>query len=569
MAPIGVGATNTLDRIASSLGGMGPVEPQFQACLDVPNAGVLLALPALLSNGLLRHTDTLFQLPRGFYSLYTIFLLAAFMLLARIKSAEGLRYCAPGEWGKLLGLDRIPEVKTIRDKITYLAKEGKAKEWGSLLCQDWMKENPEAAYFLYIDGHVRVYHGKKANLPKHYVARQKLCLNATCDYWVNSMDGNPFFLISKDADPGLLKVLEHEIVPTLEQTIPNQPTKAQLEKDPLLHRFVLVFDREGYSPGFMKRMREKRIACLTYNKYPKEEWPEKEFSLQKVILATGEEVEMFLAEREITLDHSLKVHEVRKLMEGGHQTAIISTAYCLDIRTKAARMFARWSQENFFKYMRQNYNLDKLAEYTVEEAPEATVVVNPKYRQLDSEIRKKTMLLQRKLAAFASITIEGEIEKEKIERYQEKRASLQEKIAIDQKEIETLKMARKTTEKHITLAELPKEERIHRLGSHSKDLLDTIKMIAYRAETAMVNIVRELMSREDDCRAFVKSLYQMEGDIIPEQEKGMLRIRLHRMASRSADEVVQKLCDILNEASIVYPGSNLRIFYEMVSGRNP
>jgi hypothetical protein len=191
------------------------------------------------------------------------------MLLARIKSAEGLRYCAPGEWGKLLGLDRIPEVKTFREKVGYLAKTGKVKEWGAEICQDWMNEHPEHAASLYIDGHVRVYHGNHANIPKHYVARQKLCLRATCDYWVNDLEGKPFFVIPKDIDPGLLNVLENEIVPRAIKEVPKQPTEEELTKDPLLHRFILIFDREGYSPEFMLRMLKQRVACMTYSYFLK------------------------------------------------------------------------------------------------------------------------------------------------------------------------------------------------------------------------------------------------------------------------------------------------------------
>ena len=565
VAPIGVGATDTLGRLASSLGKMGPTEIQFIPCVDVPNAGVLLALPALLANGLLRHTDKLFQLPKGFYGLYTVFLLTAFMLLSRIKSIEGLRYRAPGEWGKLLGMDRIPEVKTVREKIACLAQDGKVKEWSAALCDDWMNENPEHAAFIYIDGHVRVYHGEKANIPKHYVSRQKLCLHATCDYWVNAMNGNPFFLIPKDVDPGLLSVLENEIVPRLEKSIPKQPTKDQLQNDPHLHRFVLVFDREGYSPEFMLRMKILRIACLTYNKHPKEDWPKEEFFPKKVILVSGEIIEMQLAERGILLGGKVWVRELRRLMQGGHQTSIITTAYRLDLEALASGMFARWSQENFFKYMRQHFSLDRLAEYSVREITAATKVVNPKHRSLDGEIRKKVTLQNRQLVRFGAITIEGEIEAKKIEEYQKKKAELQDKIATDQNEIEKLKKERKEIPKHIQLAELPEEERFQSLCTASKDLLDTIKMIAYRSETAMVNILRESMSRDDDARSFVRCLYQTEGDIIPNEEKGIMTVRLHHMANRSFDATAKQLCIVLNESETIFPGTKLRVVYEMVS----
>ena len=215
--------------------------------------------------------------------------------------------------------------------------------------------------------------------------------------------------------------------------------------------------------------------------------------------------------------------------------------------------------------MRQHFNLDRLADYDISEMPGTTKVVNPKHRCLDGEVRKKVGLLNRKLVKFGSITIEGEIEAEKIERCQKQKAELQEEITAAQKEIERLKVERKETPKHIQLSELPKEERFQRLSAQSKDLLDTVKMIAYRSETAMVNILREFMSREDDARSFVRCLYQTEGDIIPDEGQGILRIRLHHMASRSADETAKQLCTVLNESKTIFPGTKLRLVYEMVS----
>ncbi len=263
-----MGATDTEGRLLASIFKSGPVDPNFSNCLDVPNGGVLLGLPGLLSMGLLRHTRKYFQLPDGYYGIDSIFLLLAFMALARIKTIESLRYCSPGEWGKLLGLDRIPEAKTLREKVHLLTQDGQASQWGGELSHDWMKMYPESTGALYIDGHVRVYNGRQTELPRHYVARQKLCLRATTDYWVNAMDGQPFFMVNKAVDPGLLTVLEEEIVPRLEREIPYQPRLFDLEEEKFVPRFTLVFDREGYSPGFMLRMWKKRIGCLTYRKYP-------------------------------------------------------------------------------------------------------------------------------------------------------------------------------------------------------------------------------------------------------------------------------------------------------------
>ena len=101
-AELGMGATDTVGRMAVSLGLAGPAEIVFQPSFDTVNAGVLLSLPALLAVGLLHETDKQFQMSKGYYRVKSIFLLLAFMALSRLKTVESLRYSAPGEWGKLL-----------------------------------------------------------------------------------------------------------------------------------------------------------------------------------------------------------------------------------------------------------------------------------------------------------------------------------------------------------------------------------------------------------------------------------------------------------------------------------
>jgi hypothetical protein len=565
---MGRGATAVMERLAASLGELDEAKPRFEAALDIPRGGVLLALPALMVSGLLRHADKYFRLPAGFYGLKTIFLLLAFMALARLKSIEALRYYAPGEWGKLIGLDRAPEVRTLRTKLKHLAEQEQAFSWSAELCKEWMAETPEEAAVLYVDGHVRVYYGNAKRLPKHYVARERLCLSATADYWVNAMDGKPFFVVSQAVDPGMLQVLEHEIVPRLEKDVPNQPTPEELDADRLLHRFTVVFDREGYSPNFFLKMKERRIACLTYHKFPGDDWPEDEFFPTKVRLASGEETTIRLAERAILLGNQLWVREFRKLSESGHQASVISTDFKSPAARLAPAMFARWSQENFFRYMRQSYNLDGLVDYGTDLVPETTVVVNPAYRALDGEVRKKVGILSRKIAEFGAINLEGDIEPRKVEAYSRRKAELQEAIGQLQKEVDELKAQRKATQRHIPFKELPPEAQFDRLSTQSKHLIDTIKMIAYRAETAMAQIVRQKMSRHDDARSLLRAIYSTEVDLLPDLQAKTLTIRLHPLANSSSDEALRHLCAELNSTETVFPGTDLRLIYELVSSEN-
>jgi hypothetical protein len=173
-----------MDRVAASVGMLNGAAIEFERVQDVPDGGVLLVLPALLLLGLLSKSRENFSMSEGFYPLESIFLVLALMALGRIPSLEALRYEAPGEWGKLIGLDRIPEVRTLRQKVTELCAEpGNAQRWSSALAKQWMAEQPESAGVFYADGHVRVYHGKLTDLPRRYVARERLCLRGTTDYW--------------------------------------------------------------------------------------------------------------------------------------------------------------------------------------------------------------------------------------------------------------------------------------------------------------------------------------------------------------------------------------------------
>jgi hypothetical protein len=562
---MGVAAADVAGRLAASVGELDAVPPDFTPALDVPNGGLLCALPALLAVGLLEGVERHLQLPKGYYGLDSLLLLLAFMALARLDSIESLRYCAPGEWGKLLGLDRVPEVRTLRAKIALLAREDAPGRWSAALCERWMAAAPEQAGVLYIDGHVRVYNGRQTQLPRHYVARQRLCLRATTDYWVNAMDGQPFFVVNQVVDPGLIQVIEGEIVPRLEQRLPVQADQEALEADALRHRFTLVFDREGYSPDFLRRMKQQRIACLTYHKFPGEDWPEEEFAPARASLPSGEVVRMDLAERGTCLSNGLWVRELRKRGERGHQTAILCTDYRSAAAPLALAMFARWSQENFFKYAREHFALDRLVDYRTEVISDPLRVVNPDYRHLDGQVRSATGKLTRRLAKFAALTLEETIEPKHVEPFVRRKAALQEEIETLQHNLDALKAKRQETPHHITVDELPEEARFRQLSTQSKQLVDTIKMVAYRAETAMANSLREHLTRPDEARRLLRALYTTEADLLPDPEAGTLTVRLHHAANAATDRVIEKLRAELNATATIFPRTNLRLVLKLGS----
>ena len=624
-APMGMGATNSEGRLAASILKEGPAQPEFKPSVDVVNGGVMLAVPALVHCGLLSHIDKHFKLPDGYYGVSSILLTLAFSALARIASIEQLRYEPPGEWGKLLGLDRIPEVKTLREKIEVLAQDNQAKAWSVDLSNDWLNTLPAGTSALYIDGHVRVYSGEKFNIPKHFVPRIKLCLRAACDYWVNAMDGQPFFMVSQAVDPGLIQTLENVIVPSLENTVPHQPSQEQLEKNPYMSRFTVVFDREGYSPQFMLRLWQKRIASKTYAKHPGDDWPIEEFTEHCIQLPGGETTVVQLAERGTRLiprgkaskdedvesipiikdaweekppeykAESKKMHqqeennddkqeeleggsrdkggkkemlwvrEVRKLNNDNSQTTIYATEYHTSTAQVAIGMFARWCQENFFKYMRKHYGIDDLIAYSAQDCPDEVQVVNPVYRDLSGKLRKLNATRSRRIVQLRDSEIPN-VDPEKMEKALEKKMALRKEIDVLEEKILQLKQVRKNIKRHILAKDLSDEDKLKFLTNPSKQLIDTIKIICYRAETAMALELKEHMSRgTDDVRSLLQGIYKNEADLIPNIAEKTLIVRLHHLANHSLSKSIQHLCNELNATETIFPGTDLRLIYEMIN----
>jgi len=171
--------------------------------------------------------------------------------------------------------------------------------------------------------------------------------------------------------------------------------------------------------------------------------------------------------------------------------------------------------------------------------------------------RSGVLKLNRLLARFATLTLDAPIEPEKVEPFLQKKTLCQEEIEAFQEQIKRLKTQRKQVAHHIKVKELPENDQFEQLSTQSKHFIDTIKMIAYRAETAMANLLRETLTRPDEVRSLLRAIYSSEADLIPDHEQGTLTIRLHYLANRSYDVAIQTLCDELNTTKTKFPRTNL------------
>lgn len=516
----------------------------------------MFALPALISQGLDKAFTTYNALSPGFYGLHHMIILSCFMAICRIKNPEQLKNYPPGELGKILGLDRIPEVSYFRKKLKQIIDQMKTDEFHTVLFQSWLTQLPEL--FFYIDGHIRVYHGDLANLSKRFVSREKLCLSGTTEFWVNDESGRPLMVITAELNEKLKEAIEI-IIEKLKEEI-AEPADANQP------RFTLVFDRESYEPKWFKYLwEEHKVAVITYRKNVKDKWDEYLFADTETQLINNN-VTMRLCEI-CTLLSGEWFREIRKLSENGHQTAILTTHPNLSIQLIAGKMFSRWTQENFFKYVLDNFDFDRMIEYGTEEIDQRRTIVNPEYRKLTNQLKK---LREKKVRLEAKMynKIESEDDKtiEEVKKDIINTSDLIEKINAYNEEIAVLIEQRNKIPSRVSLAEMPQELRYNKLKQESKKFKNAIVMLAYRAETALYNILKEsFKGAENNGRMLLKEIFSSDADMIPDYKNNTLTIVLHSMSTPRANESVAKLCGFLNETETIYPYSKLKMIFKSIA----
>ena len=567
---LGKGCSNVVNRILSCKTGV-PCAADFSNQLDLSHAGVLLCLPALLSNGLLKYEQD-FHPDQGYYSIASVFMSLAFLSLLRVKTLAQSSQIPAGEIGKSIGLDRIPEVKTLRERIALFCTKCDIEQWSQKLSKSWLEDYPDLSGVLYIDGHVNIYYGRKTKMPKRFVSRLRLCMSGSTDYWVNDQIGQPFFVVNKVINSGMTQSIKEDIIPRLNKDVPNQPSPTELSNCPYINRYMLVFDRECYSPIFFYDLwKEYRIAICTYNKNVKDKWPDEEFSIHKGNLLTGEEQKIELAERGVLLQNKgskkkIWVREIRKKSKSGHQTSIITTNYLLSSIMIGLYMFARWSQENFFKYMMQQFGIDTLVSYVREKVCDTNVLVNPAYRSLESQLKKVTSKLNYRKAKFANLVLgEIPIEEKQAKNFLIKKIEVKNEIEVLQLQADSIKKEKKQIPRKIQFSQLPENEKFDNAINHRKVFLDIVKMIAYRAETAMANMLKPNMSHPDEARKLLQQVYKSDANLWVNKTDKTLCVELHRMSYWKDDKIIQQLCEQLNQTYTVFPGTDLVINYKLVS----
>lgn len=555
--PGGTGDVDPLDRAVdrdlARRGLLDDAAPFFAETGLLPKAGVLLAIPLLVKSGILGVFEKVYgTLGPAFYGLRSTVVCLFLLALLRVKCAEGLKEHSPRSLGRIMGLDRMPEVKTLRRKLRRLAGQGKGEELMRELARLRVEQDLERVGYLYVDGHVREYHGKHP-LGKAHVTSKRISAPASTDTWVNDAGGGPLFEVTSELNAGLTKTL-----PAVLEEVRSLVGEGR--------RVTVVFDRGGYSPRLFAKLVEAGFDLLTYRKGERDPVPRKEFETVRVRTDEGEETWEVHDKAEVPVgvkrpatktreaEPWLVMRQVSRVKKDGEGvTQVLTTRRDLDTLGVLDRMFARWTQENYFKYMRPEFALDALCEYGAEELSEEADRPNPTRRKLEKRRKKVKARLAKKLARLGKVLEENEEGRRRTVRgLKIASAKLRRQVAELTEEVEAL------TARIRSLPARVKADDLRRLPRQRRLVVDSLKMAAYQVETDLHRMLFGRYARAaDEGRTLLHSVFQSSASL--ELREGELHVTVERLSQEHKTKVVRELCAELNELNVNFPGSELRL----------
>ena len=535
-----------IDRMLAARGQLDDAAPLFASGEALARAGVLLCVPMVEASGVLDAATKVYgDIGPAFYGLRTCLMTLVFLALLRIKRPENVKEYSPVELGRILGLDRAPEVKTLRRKLADLGQADKVEPLLDELTRRRVASRSEALGYLYVDGHVRVYTGQH-DIPKTHVARMRLALPATQDVWVNDAEGSPLFFVTQQAHPSLVRALS--------------PVLDKVREMVGERRVTVVFDRGGWSPKLFRQMLDAGFDVLTYRKGKNKPLPEEQF-VRHVQVVEGRKLVYHLADQPIELlGGKLRMRQVTRLCDNGHQTAIVTSREDLSAPTIAFRMFERWRQENFFKYMRQEFAIDALVDYGAEPDDPSRLVPNPERAAVERELRAARKKVDQLEATYGAAAIDNPEQRRPTMRGFKIAHGTQLGIPLREAREQVAKLTAQRNELPVRVPIGDIKERVVRLRAGRKRLSDGLKMLAYQVETDLTRLVAPYYARSlHEGRRLIAAALKSTADIqVTDRE---LKVTLHPQSSHHRSLAIARLCRELNATKTCFPGTNLCLHY--------
>jgi transposase len=507
--------------------------------------GLALYYPALAAVGLVDVARSVFRLPRSErFGVRAVTLTLFFMTLLGKPTVESAKHLRRAAFGVVVGSGQAPAVKTLRRKLAELVGQNRAGEFGTRLARRWVEAGIVATAYLYVDGHMQEYTGKR-RLEKVWNSKRRMPLPGVHSYHVGDLQGRPLLFLTEQLSTNLAKAMPR-IVAAIREVVDERA-------------FTVIFDRGGYDGKLFGWLDTENIGFITYQRgnpnLPADAFRRRECRFE------GRRARFWIAEDEVTVGGSGPWRRIVVRTADGHQTPILTN---LGPEVSAARiacvMFARWRQENLFKYMGAHHGLDQLLSYGAEAADADTRIPNPERKHLDREIAAR----RKELAVLKADLGDALLDEPKTGSRSAHGLKIAQRGAVRrlrtlEDDIAALVTARMPLPTHVTVADAGATREVMRL--EHKAIVDRIKLSAYNAEEWLLDRLINHYPNPHDVRDLLRTFAELSGEIDTTDDGVIVTLDppdtpMHRRALRG-------LVEDLNTTCATYPGTDTPVTYQV------
>jgi transposase len=506
--------------------------------------GLALYYPALSAVGLVEVARSLFRLPRSErFGVRAVTVTLFFMTVLSRTTLEAAKHLRRAEFGAMVGSGRAPCVKTLRRKLTELVSQHMAGEFGVRLARRWVDTGLVATAYLYVDGHMKAYTGKR-KLQEVWNSQRRMPLPGVHSYFVGDGQGRPLLFLTEELSTNLAKAMPR-VVEAIREVIGDR-------------RFTVIFDRGGYDGGLFAWLTAHNISFITYQR-GNPRLDDSAFARRETRFE-GRRVRFTIATDSVRVAKTGPWRRVVVRTRDGHQTPILTN---LGSEVGAARiaclMFARWRQENLFKYMGAHHGLDQLVSYGADPADADTLVTNPERKRLDRRIAEKRKQLAALKADLGDALLDEPKQGRSAHGLKIAQAGAVKALRVLESDIDKLMATRKPVPAKIRVADTGQRRDVMRL--EHKAIVDRIKISAYNAEEWLLDRLVVHYPNPHDVRDLLRSFAELSGHLDTTDTGVEVTLDppdtpIHRRALRG-------LIEDLNSIGATFPGTDQPVTYRV------
>jgi transposase-like protein len=457
-----------------------------------------------------------------------------------VGSVEATKHLIRDQIGPLAGLDRLPELRTLRPRLGELAETCDPLRLQADLAAAMIAAEAPLLDLYFVDDHFVPYEGAKP-VGKGYNTKRRHAQKGLADTLVTDYHGRAVCFVSGPPS-GLTKTLPAALAELRTVTGPA--------------KIMLGFDRGGAYASVFSHCRDADVDWITYRRgklvdtttAPRRYWR---------VDTAGRAEHATLADEMVTIND---YGPARQLTLFEHDQPVLQVLTS-DLGAPAAALLAwlrcRWRIENVFKYLTAHHSIDWLCHYGADIAPDTALIDNPARKQARNAVKRAETTLADAQRALTQLL-----------RSNAPATEINTAIPTAQTAIDTAEAALTTTKD--TLKTIPAKIPANQADPNAKrailrtqrrSLQMVLRLLAFNAEAWLADKLNTYLADNDEYRATLRHLLHLGGHITYTTKT--ITVALDTPTTPKITQALRLLLDELNTTPPGIPGDHRPITYKI------